>query len=60
VLIVGAGLFARSLARLNGINLGIDPERTILVVLVPRVRTRTRTDGSDDPSRRPVRGSCRR
>ena len=39
VLIVGAGLFARSLAKLNEINLGIDPERTILLVLRPAVRS---------------------
>jgi predicted permease len=39
VLIAGAGLFARSLAKLNEINLGIDPERTILVVLRPAVRS---------------------
>ena len=39
VLIVGAGLFARSLAKLNEIDLGIDPNRTLLVVVRPAVRS---------------------
>ena len=38
VLIVGAGLFARSLMKLNQIDIGIDPTRTIIVGLRPVVR----------------------
>lgn len=38
VLIVGAGLFARSLMKLNQIDMGIDPTRTVIVGLRPAVR----------------------
>ena len=38
VLIAGAGLFARSLANLNEVDIGIDPTRTIIVGLRPTAR----------------------
>jgi predicted permease len=38
VLIVGAGLFIRSLARLNAVDIGVDASRTIIVGLRPAVR----------------------
>jgi predicted permease len=39
VLIVGAGLFIRSLVRLNAVDIGIDASRTIIVGLRPTTRT---------------------
>lgn len=39
VLIVGAGLFIRSLAQLNAVDIGIDASRTIFIGLRPAVRS---------------------